>query len=372
MKTFKYLYENLKPSVYLNSLARPDDILFFDIETTGLSRKKDNIFLIGTGYYSDNGLNIIQWFAENESEEINVLKALLKFADSFTCLLNYNGNSFDIPFTLERMNKYGISMPPLNSIDIYTFVKPLKKILSLHDLTLKSVERFLNIKRDDEYSGGELISVYKSYTKKKSEKELNLLLLHNKEDVLNLHYVTSIIEYNSLNDAKLQYDNCLINEYYDYSNVRKKELLLSGLHNSTTLPRGFNTFKSNEIGSFIMNYKTDSSLSIRVPILQKTLNYYFENYKDYYYLPNEKMCILKSMAGGVKKENRENATKENCKISLNDSFIPMPLNAVIKDIRIFKDSYKSKQHYIRLEDFLHLDKDNRSLFLKLYYDFFFV
>ena len=39
MKTFKYLYENLKPSVYLNSLARPDDILFFDIETTGLSRK---------------------------------------------------------------------------------------------------------------------------------------------------------------------------------------------------------------------------------------------------------------------------------------------------------------------------------------------
>lgn len=372
MKTFKYLYENLKPSVYLNSLARPDDILFFDIETTGLSRKKDNIFLIGTGYYSDNGLNIIQWFAENESEEINVLKALLEFADSFTCLLNYNGNSFDIPFTLERMNKYGISMPPLNSIDIYTFVKPLKKILSLHDLTLKSVERFLNIKRDDEYSGGELISVYKSYTKKKSEKELNLLLLHNKEDVLNLHYVTSIIEYNSLNGAKLQYDNCLINEYYDYSNVRKKELLLSGLHNSTTLPRSFNTFKSNEIGSFIMNYKTDSSLSIRVPILQKTLNYYFENYRDYYYLPNEKMCILKSMAGGVKKENRENATKENCKISLNDSFIPMPLNAVIKDIRIFKDSYKSKQHYIRLEDFLHLDKDNRSLFLKLYYDFFFV
>ena len=63
------MYENLKPSVYLNTLARPDDILFFDIETTGLSRKKDNIFLIGTGYYSDNGLNIIQWFAENESEE---------------------------------------------------------------------------------------------------------------------------------------------------------------------------------------------------------------------------------------------------------------------------------------------------------------
>ena len=372
MKTFRYLYENLKPSVYLNSLARADDILFFDIETTGLSRKNNFIYLIGTGYYTTDGLNIIQWFAENESEEFQVLKAFYEFTDSFAYLLNYNGNSFDIPFTKERLNKYGISMPTLNSIDIYTFVKPLKKILSLHDLTLKSVERFLNIKRNDEYSGGELISVYKGYTQNKSEKELNLLLLHNKEDVLNMHSVTSIIEYNNLNDTKLKYDNYFINEYNDYFKNRKRELLLLGLHNFTTLPKSFNTFKSNEIGSYIMSFKSDSTLSIRIPILQRKLNYYFENYKDYYYLPNEEMCILKSMAGGVKKENRENATKENCKISLEDSFIPMPLNAVIKEIRIFKDSYKSKQHYIRLEDFLNLNDDNKSLLLKLYYEYFFV
>ena len=121
-----------------------------------------------------------------------------------------------------------------------------------------------------------------------------------------------------------------------------------------------------------MNFRTDSTLSIRIPILNKTLNYYFENYKDYYYLPNENMCILKSIAGGVKKENRENATKDNCKISLEDSFIPMPLNSVISGVRIFKDSYKSKQHYIRLDDFLNLDDNDKSILLSLYYNFFFI
>lgn len=372
MKTFKYCYKNLKPSKYLDSLVRPDDVLFFDIETTGLSRKKDCIYLIGTGYYTNDGLNIIQWFAENIHEEVMVLKAFYEFADSFTHLLNYNGNSFDIPFTTERMNKYGIIMPEFNSIDIYTFIKPLKRILSLHDLTLKSVERFLNINRDDLYSGGELISVYKSYTHSKSDKELDLLLLHNKEDVLNMHSITSIIEYNNLNGAKVQYDNHIINEYNDYFNNTKKELILSGLHNFISLPRSFNTFKNNEAGSYIMNFKTDSTLSIRIPILNKTLNYYFENYKDYYYLPNENICILKSIAGGVKKENRENATKDNCKISLEDSFIPMPLNSVISGVRIFKDSYKSKQHYIRLDDFLTLDNNDKSLLLSLYYNFFFI
>ena len=64
---------------------------------------------------------------------------------------------------IERLQKYGMTMPEFTSIDIYTLVKPLKKILSLNDLTQKSIEAFLDIKREDKYNGGELIHVYKDY-----------------------------------------------------------------------------------------------------------------------------------------------------------------------------------------------------------------
>lgn len=372
MKTLEFFYEGLEPLDNLTALAAKDDLLFFDIETTGLSRQKNHIYLIGVGFYTDSGLKIMQWFAENENEELLILNEFINFSSSFVYLVNYNGKSFDIPFTTERLLKYGLSMPELNSIDIYTLIKPLKNVLSLNDMTQKSIEHFLNIKREDKYNGGELIPVYKQYTRSKSYSDFNLLITHNKEDVLNMHYLTSILSYDKLSELALTYDNHVLNEYTDFNNLKHIELLMSGLHNFESLPKSFNTFKNREPGAFLMNFSNNGSLQIRIPVIEKELFYYLENYKDYYYLPNEKICILKSMAGGVQKENRENATKDNCKVTLHDKFIPLPGNAVISGIRIFKDSYKSKQHYIRLDDYIALDSALKTQLLKLYYNYFFL
>lgn len=372
MKTLEFFYEGLSPLNNLIDLANADDLLFFDIETTGLSRQKNHIYLIGVGYYTYNGLKIIQWFAENESEESVILSSFLEFSSSFSYIINYNGKSFDIPFTTERLSKYGLSMPKLESIDIYTLIKPLKHILALHDMTQKSIESFLNISRADKYNGGELISVYKNFTTSKSNKDLELLILHNKEDVLGMHYLTKILDYIKLESVCITYSSHIINKYTDYNGFKKSEIIITGLHNLEELPKDFNTFKSNNIGSFLLNFSTDGTLKIRIPIIEATLNYYLENYKDYYYLPKENICILKSMAGGVLKENRENATKDNCKVSLKGAFVPLPGNSVLSGLRIFKVSYKSKQHYIRFEDFESMDAKQRNEFLILTYKLFFI
>ena len=382
MKQLEHFYEGLTPLKNLTKLCNADDILYFDIETTGLSRLKNHIYLIGVGHYCDGGLKIVQWFADTESEEPIVLKAFYDYSSSFMYLVNYNGKSFDIPFTTERMHQYSLEMPTLESVDLYLYTKPLKKILSLCDLTQKSIEQFLDISRQDIYNGGELIYVYKKYEAlykhNKNNDEItdafDKLILHNKEDVLNMHYLSDILYYNDLDSLIPQYDNHIIKKYTDYSGKEKQEIILLGLHNLIFIPKSFNSFKNENELSYMINIGTDKSLKFRIPIVNRTLHYYINNYKDYYYLPNEGMCILKSMAGGVLKENRENAKKENCFVKLTDSFLPIPTGCDINmmSIRTFRADYKSKQCYIRLDDFDNLSIDDKNILLSLYYKFFFV
>ena len=51
----------------LLKLGRPEDIIFFDIETTGLSMYKSQLYLIGLLTY-DDGWKIIQYFCEDVSD----------------------------------------------------------------------------------------------------------------------------------------------------------------------------------------------------------------------------------------------------------------------------------------------------------------
>lgn len=80
------------------------DALFIDIETTGLSSQKHFIYCIGTAYRSGDQLSILQWIAENRSEETNVLNAFLQLLHKqhFKTILTFNGRTFDLPFIEKR------------------------------------------------------------------------------------------------------------------------------------------------------------------------------------------------------------------------------------------------------------------------------
>ena len=46
-----------------------EEILFIDIETTGLSPKNSDLYLIGTGFVEDGKWVVRQFFGENADEE---------------------------------------------------------------------------------------------------------------------------------------------------------------------------------------------------------------------------------------------------------------------------------------------------------------
>ena len=74
------------------------EILFFDIETTGLSPKTAEVYLIGVSYYQGHTWHIAQFMAETPDHEKEILDSFNSLVQDFKYLVHFNGNRFDINF----------------------------------------------------------------------------------------------------------------------------------------------------------------------------------------------------------------------------------------------------------------------------------
>ena len=56
-------------------LGALSDLLFFDIETTGFSARRNRLYLIGCLYREADGWKLVQWFADRKEAEPELLSA---------------------------------------------------------------------------------------------------------------------------------------------------------------------------------------------------------------------------------------------------------------------------------------------------------
>lgn len=87
----------------------PDDIIFMDLETTGLACSP--LFLIGTMCWEQDRLVVRQLLARDYSEESAIVA---RFADGFArrrLLVTFNGKSFDMPFLRMRAASTRVELP---------------------------------------------------------------------------------------------------------------------------------------------------------------------------------------------------------------------------------------------------------------------
>ncbi len=186
------------------------NIAIIDIETTGLSARNSAAILIGllkcspisfanSSDGNKNNLEFTQLFAQNLSEEKNILEELGKAISDVDMLITFNGQSFDIPFLRERGSLHGVSLPSLQSyhFDIYKLVRNHSTLKStLPNLKQKTIENYLGLweHRKDIISGGESVLLYFNYLRNNKPEDLDKILLHNKDDVLNLYRLIQITE----------------------------------------------------------------------------------------------------------------------------------------------------------------------------------
>lgn len=179
----------------LMSYSKNKRMVFFDIETLGLNPQFYPVILIGMSY-EENGKYIVeQFFAEDILEEeiiLNQFRLKIKPSD---ILVTYNGKNFDVPYINKRMERYGVDFS-LNQehLDVICHVRPNKKKLGLESCSLKSVERYLKLSREDTIDGAESITLYNRFVKSREESIKQKIMLHNFEDVYNLPGILKIFD----------------------------------------------------------------------------------------------------------------------------------------------------------------------------------
>lgn len=164
----------------------PQDLLFLDTETTGLSRGAGTLaFLIGYGQIQGNDLVITQMLMRDYHQEIQLLMDLLKRLQASQCLMTYNGTSFDVPLLQGRlvMNRLQADLTRLPHLDLLHAARRIFR-LRLGRCPLTRLEEVLfGFVREDDLPGSEVPARYFEYLKQQDDALLQDVLAHNQQDI---------------------------------------------------------------------------------------------------------------------------------------------------------------------------------------------
>lgn len=198
----KIVNNKFKHDLSFEDYSINENSCFLDIETLGLNRNKDIIYLVGVLYFNkkESLWNLDQYFSECVEEEKSMLTELVQAVSRFNTVITYNGDSFDLPYLNKRfhINNINFNFSGTNSIDLYSIVRKNKQYLPLENYKLKTLERFIGIYREDIYSGRDCIDFYKNYNITKDITLEKKILQHNYDDLfymLDLFKVLDILKH---------------------------------------------------------------------------------------------------------------------------------------------------------------------------------
>ncbi len=341
-----------------------EDAVFFDIETTGFSASHTKLYLIGCVYYdkTSSSFHTIQWFLDNAEKydaERDILSSFIEFIKSYKYLIHFNGDGFDIPYITHKCEKFNLEtelhsvLSSMENIDLYKTASSLKNVLKLENLKQKTLESFLGISREDKFSGGELIKVYDDYLKNKDDASLALLILHNLDDIKGLLNLLEIFKYRTLFNGSFNIHSISVENTISSSGQNKREVIIE-LSMNYSLPARIS-------GSNNIFYMTafNNKTKIKIPVYTEELKYFYPNYKDYYYLPEEDCSIHKSVAFYVDKNFRTQAKAANCYSKKTGQFLPQ-LTEIISPY--FKIEYNDKITYFEVTDEFLKDAPNIKIY----------
>ncbi|HAT02186.1 MAG TPA: exonuclease [Oribacterium sp.] len=331
--------KNLSPSIAydVHAIGNPEELLFFDIETTGLSVYRSSLYLIGYLYYDPSSSVWVsgQIFCESLADEADALKAFSRHLHENTILVSYNGDSFDLPFLKHMAAQYSIPLFSENqkSVDLLKLFRPLKKILHLENLKLKTCERALSIDREDPYSGKELIEMYARWQENRDPELLRILLLHNREDIENLPRILPLLHYRFLEQTE---KTLLFQKVIASANGHAETLTLCY---ETGLSLPFPWEKQTE--TYRLHWEK-CMIRLEVSLYAGELRYFYPDVENYYYLPAEDMAVHRSLASFVDAKHRKKATPKTCYQRQEGIFIPQPEDILQP---VFLKEYKSADRF---------------------------
>ena len=351
-----------KPIELNTAFSLPDieadvrEVLFLDIETTGISRSASTVYLIGCVYMQPEGWQMTQWFDDTGLDEKLLLSSFLVFCSKYRYVINYNGNRFDLPFLRARMEFHGLldaasSFLTMESVDLYGYIAPYRHLLGLPDYRQQTLEACLQTGRTEDADGKELIDAYKKYLLLPSSDMLDRLVLHNEANVAGLLKLLPLSAFSRLEDMHVTVTHAQANYYTDHEGKQAEELLVR-FKMDFALPARIYAGADH----CYLRIEGDSGV-LKIPLYSEEMKYFYANYRDYYYLPAEDMAIHKYIATYVDPNRRIQAKPETCYTRKTASYLPQ---WTLYRTPFFKRSFEDKSIFFEFTDEMKRDRDALS------------
>lgn len=189
---------------YLGASPKVDysQIVFLDTETSGLAGGSGVFaFMVGLGFFVENGFKVVQMFMRNPVEEPGLLTALDEYLTSFQIVISFNGKSFDIPLLNTRyiLNQRHSPLEAKFHLDLLQLARKIWRD-RLVNRSLGELEReILAYTRQEEDVPGYLIpQLYFDYLKSGNASPLRSIFHHNAVDIVSMAalflFITQMVE----------------------------------------------------------------------------------------------------------------------------------------------------------------------------------
>lgn len=248
--TFEALHdEQLIQVKMLPSNISIHDIMAFDIESTGTDPKTSVATILGGTYFDSNGIpRTTQFFLNSKENEKELFEDFSRLIENKKYFISFNGDSFDIPYIQYKLSQYGLNPITFinpDGLDLYKWAKKFQaahiKILRNKGvpeqkikrpfgtrLTLKAIEIFANIQREDTVFGVTMIEKYHLY-----EFYYRTALVEDEEEFM---IRLAMVKDKDIYDIYLKGDNHETRKYLmNAANHLKEELLLHNREDTLNL-----------------------------------------------------------------------------------------------------------------------------------------
>lgn len=162
--------------------------LYLDTETTGLAGGTGTVaFLVGLARFEDESLRLEQLVVPQLGGEAPMLVRLAERIAAASCIVSYNGKSFDWPLLRTRFVLARLPVPVLPPhVDLLHVCRRLWK-KQLASVRLVDMEReVLRFEREDDLPGSEIPARYFEFLRGGSPERLAPVLEHNQNDIIAL------------------------------------------------------------------------------------------------------------------------------------------------------------------------------------------
>ena len=174
----------------------PRRMLLLDTETTGLSGGTGTLpFLIGMAWFEDESLRVEQLLLRRPGEEAPMLARLAERLAWASCLVTYNGKSFDWPLLRTRavMNRVKVP-PPRAHLDLLHVARRVfgARVGSARLVTME--EQVLGMHRDRDVDGAEIPTLYWQFVREMEGSALVPVIEHNANDLIALAALVAVLD----------------------------------------------------------------------------------------------------------------------------------------------------------------------------------